>query len=304
MTDWNKIHNEINEEINKGATVHDRIRRKYLGDLHELTKRNVILYYSGWLQKSGLPNIEVNDEDKTGFMSVMHDLDPKKGLDLFLHTPGGNTAATESLVTYLKSVFGNNIRVIVPELAMSAGTMIACASKEIVMGKHSSLGPIDPQFNGIPAHGVLEEFDKAAEEIKKDPAKITVWQPIIAKYHPTFIGECEKAISWSEEMVTTWLKEGMFKGDKNANKKIKKIVKELGDHSLNKSHSRHLSAEKCKEIGLNVIELEKDEKLRNAVLAVHHATIHTLSSTPAFKIIENHAGKAFVKVAQPLIIKQ
>jgi ClpP class serine protease len=50
--------------------------------------------------------------------------------------------------------------------------MIACACREIVMGLHSSLGPIDPQMNGIPAHGVVEEFQQAADEIKADPAKI------------------------------------------------------------------------------------------------------------------------------------
>ena len=68
----------------------------------------------------------------------------KNGLDLILHTPGGDIAATESLVYYLKQIFGRNIRVFVPQMAMSAGTMIALASKEIIMGKESSLGPIDP----------------------------------------------------------------------------------------------------------------------------------------------------------------
>jgi ClpP class serine protease len=76
---------------------------------------------------------------------------------------------------------------------MSAGTMIACACREIVMGKHSSLGPITPQFGGIAADAVLEEFERAYNEIKDDPAKIPVWQPIIAKYSPTMIGECAKA---------------------------------------------------------------------------------------------------------------
>ena len=36
--------------------------------------------------------------------------------------------------------------------------MIACCGKEIVMGKHSSLGPIDPQFNGIPAYDILQMY--------------------------------------------------------------------------------------------------------------------------------------------------
>ncbi len=125
------------------------------------TGRNVIVYYSGWLQKSGVPNSGINDADKNGLMTVIHGMDRKKGLDILLHTPGGEVAATESIVDYLHSMFDTNIRAIVPQLAMSAGTMIACACREIVMGKHSSLGPIDPQFRGIPAHGVVEEFQRA-----------------------------------------------------------------------------------------------------------------------------------------------
>ena len=113
---------------------------------------------------------------------------------MILHTPGGEVAATESLIDYLKAMFGDNIRAIVPQLAMSAGTMIACSCKEIVMGKHSSLGPVDPQFRGTPAHGIKEEFERAYKEIKIDQAKITVWQPILAKYPPAFVCECEKAI--------------------------------------------------------------------------------------------------------------
>ena len=114
-------------------------------------------------------------------MTAVHQLDRSKGLDLILHTPGGETAATESLVDYLYSMFGTNIRAIVPQIALSAGTMIACACREILMGKHSSLGPIDPQFGNIPAHGIIEEFKRAHAEIKADPSKIPVWQPIIAK---------------------------------------------------------------------------------------------------------------------------
>ena len=60
---------------------------------------------------------------------------------------------------------------------MSAATMIACASDEIMMGKHSSLGPIDPQFiinsgqgaNAFPAQAILDQFEIAKEDCK-DPS--------------------------------------------------------------------------------------------------------------------------------------
>lgn len=302
MPDWNQILNEIKAS----GSTHDIIRRRYLEKLHNITGRNIIIYYSGWLQKRNVAGIEVNDADKNGFMTVIHQLNRTKGLDLLIHTPGGETAATESLVDYLRSMFGTDIRAFIPQIAMSAGTMIACSCKEIYMGKHSSLGPIDPQFRGIPAHGVVEEFERACEEIKNDPSRIPVWQSILAKYSPAFIGECEKAIEWSTEIVKEWLLTGMFSGrrTKAKIKKIAKIVSELSDHALSKSHARHLSVKKCKKIGLHVIELENDHNLQEAVLSVHHTCIHTLSSTPAFKIIENHIGIAYIQIAQNVVIQQ
>lgn len=299
MPSWHSIL----EDLRKRGSIHDVIRREYLLKLHQQTGRNVIAYYSGWLQKPGLAGGAVNDADKNGFMTVIHGLDRSKGLDLILHTPGGDTAATESIVDYLHAMFGTNIRAIVPQLALSAGTMIACACKEILMGKHSSLGPIDPQLGGVPAHGVIEEFERAAKEIQANPARIPVWQPIIAKYPPTLIGECEKAIKWSQAMAREWLLRGMLQGKSNADAIADRVLKELASHALTLAHARHLSADKCRSLGLEIRALEDSQELQEAVLSVHHVMIHTLASTAAFKIIENHNGVAFIQVAQQVLVQ-
>lgn len=298
MPNWN----ELLDEIRISGSTHDIIRRKYLNKLNLLTDRNVIVYYSGWLQKPGLAGIGINDNDKIGFMSTVNKLNRSKGLDLILHTPGGDTAATESIVDYLREMFGTDIRAIVPQIALSAGTMISCSCKSILMGKHSSLGPIDPQIRGIPAHGILEEFQMAHKEISQDPSKIPVWQPIIAKYSPTLIGECQKAIDWSQEIVKEWLITGMLASENDNEVIADNIIRELGDHALTKSHARHISASKCSEMGLKVEMLENNSELQDAVLTVHHACIHTLSSTGAYKIIENHLGTAFIQIAQRVAI--
>lgn len=250
-----------------------------------------------------MPGAGINDEDKNGFMNAVNGLDRSIGLDLVLHTPGGETAATESLVDYLRQMFDGNIRAIVPQLAMSGGTMMACACKSILMGKQSSLGPVDPQFNGIPAHGVLEEFKKAHEEIRGDMSKIPVWQPIIAKYSPAFIGECQKAVSWSETLVREWLASGMLEQDEKRDEKIERIVEELTNHALTLSHARHLSPATCSDMGLKIEMLEENQPLQDAVLSLHHAYMLTMSQTAAFKIIENHQGAAFIKASQVQVMQ-
>ena len=298
MPNWS----ELLREISVIGSPFDVLRRKYIRELSRYTKRNVICYYSGFLQKPELgAATAVNDTDKNGFMTAINGLDTSKGLDLVLHTPGGDTAATESLVDYLWSKFADNIRCFVPQMAMSAGTMIACSTKEIWMGKQSSLGPIDPQFGPMPAHGVLEEFKRAYDEIVADPRTIPVWQPIIAKYNPAFLGECQKAIDWSTSLVDGWLKRNMLANDPDRDVIAQNVMHELADHAVSLAHNRHLSAQKCKEIGLKVYDLESDQKLQDKVLSVHHVFFQTLSSTPAFKIIENQNGAAFILQVQQLM---
>lgn len=299
MPNWSEVLAEIHEEHQKNPESNplDTVRRKYLGKVFELTGRNVIAYYSGWLQKPNAPDTAVNDKDKSGFMLAINKLDKEKGLDLILHTPGGDIAATESLVDYLYSMFDKNIRVIVPQISMSAGTMIALSAKEILMGKHSNLGPIDPQMGGLACQAVIDEFEQAKKEIKQNPHSASLWQVIISKYHPTYLGSCKQAIEWSEKMVSRWLESNMCLEDKS---KVKEIMKTFADHKKQKSHARHISKKECEEVGLNITPLENNQDLQDAVLTTHHAFMHTFSNTDSVKIIENHTGIAYIETSVPV----
>lgn len=295
MPTWDEILNEIGSAGN----IFDVTRRKYIKKLSERTGRNTIIYYSAFLQKQSLSgrgvDFSINDNDKNGFMTVVSKLDRNKGLDLILHTPGGSVSATESIVNYLKSIFGTDIRAIVPQIAMSAGTMIACSCKSIIMGKQSNLGPIDPQFMGIPAHGILEEFNRIIDEVKTDPQKIIVWREILKNYTPTLIGECEKAIEWSESMVNDWLGQNMFLNDPDKKTKAQEIVQYLGSHKKTLSHSKHLHIDELEKIGLKIEKMETDQLLQDSILSVHHAAVISMTQTNAIKIIENNLGKAFIQ---------
>jgi Serine dehydrogenase proteinase len=175
---------------------------------------------------------------------------------------------------------------------MSAGTMIALSCKEIMMGKQSNLGPIDPQMGGVACQAVLDEFKKALADVKANPSSASLWQVIVGKYHPTFLIACQQAIEWSKKMAGAWLKINMLKGRPSL---VAKVLKEFGDHSRNKSHARHISKTKCIEAGLKIVEMESDDKLRDLILTTHHAFMHTFSSTNATKIVENHLGVAYME---------
>ena len=292
MPNWSEVLQEIQRELKTNPSALDTVRRKYLSEVANKTGRNIIAYYSGWLQKPNSPDSAVNDKDKSAFMVNIHRMDRTKGLDLILHTPGGDLAATESIVDYLHNMFGNDIRAIVPQISMSAGTMIALSCKEIIMGKQSNLGPIDPQMGGVACQAVIEEFEQAKLDIRANPASATLWQVIIGKYHPTFLGACKKAIEWSVELVEEWLHRNMCKGDARL---IKNILGEFSDHGKNKSHARHISKEKCKSLGLQIIDMEDDNDLQDLILTTHHAFMHTFSHSGAIKIVENQMGVAYIE---------
>lgn len=300
MPNWSEVIQEITEQHTKFPDENpiDPIRRKYLHKVFEITGRNTIAYYSGWLQKPQSAGTTVNDKDKSGFMLAINKLDRKKGLDLILHTPGGDIAATESLVDYLYAMFDKDIRVIVPQISMSAGTMIAFAAREIVMGKHSNLGPIDPQIGGLACQAILDEFEQAVIEVRANPSSAPLWQVIIGKYHPTLLGSCKQAIEWSEKMVSNWLLYNMCEND---NERVNNIIGSFANHNIQKSHSRHISKSECINLGLNISDLELNQELQDAVLTTHHAFMYTFASTYCVKIIENHDGVAYIEQAGPPI---
>jgi len=306
---WSGILNELRETQKiKKKTSFDLVRRKYLKQLQEYTKRNTILYASNWTQGKEISSnlISITDEDVQGFMEVISNISGEK-LDLIIHSPGGTAEATEALVKYLRSKF-NHIRVIIPYGAMSAATMLACAADIILMGNHSFIGPIDPQMivntrlgrQVIPAQSIIEQFKMAKDECNKNPKNLAVWLPIIEQYGPALIIQSQHANDLSKILVSEWLKNYMFSSCKDKEAIAKKIANRLAKHSSFKSHSRHIGKIQAKNIGLKIEDLEKDDKLQDLALSVFHATTHTFSGTSAVKIIENHLGKSFIKVSQTI----
>lgn len=290
MASWSELLNESNASADPISFLNQK-RLQLLESIHAYTGRNVITYYSSWLTKPQAPDIDINDSDKNAFMQSIYKMDKSKGLDLILHTPGGGIAATESIVDYLHSIFNGDIRAIVPQIAMSAGTMMALSCSSIMMGKHSNLGPVDPQNRGISCHEALEEFETAKREVMANNSCLGLWQVLISKYTPTFLISCKNAIEWSKALANTWI-------TNNRNIEIKdtsKIIKLFVEHNESKSHDRHISKDKCKEVGLNIIDMEADHTLQDLILSLHHCYMIFFDKTIVVKIVENQLGAAYLR---------
>jgi ClpP class serine protease len=75
-------------------------------------------------------------------------------IDLLMHTPGGLVIAAEQIARALHA-HKPGVTVVVPQYAMSGGTLLALAADEIILDENAMLGPIDPQLNNMPAAAYL-----------------------------------------------------------------------------------------------------------------------------------------------------
>lgn len=281
---------------------HDVVRRKYLAQLHQKTGRAVIVYESAFLESRPFdPNsVSVNLGDIAGFVEACSNINDVRSLDLLLHSPGGQAEAAESILKYLRARF-DHIRVIVPHAAMSAATMLALGADEIVMGDQSQLGPIDPQVfiqtpegpRGAPGQAILDQFEQAKKECG-DPKNLPAWLPILRMYGPGLISDIERKHELAQELVAGWLETYMFRGQSDAHERAQKAAAWFADFSRFKSHGRPVHLDEIRQLGIRATRLEDDPELQDAVLSVHHAMQLTLGQTMAAKVIENHAGRAFV----------
>jgi hypothetical protein len=302
MATWGQILNQLKERtLTDGGTAYDSVRREYLQGLYELTGRPVILYSSAWFESRDMPpgEIQVSLPDMQGFMEACSNIEGPN-LDIILHSPGGSADAAESIVEYLRGRF-NDIRVFIPIAAMSAATMMALSADQLVMGQHSQLGPIDPQFiirtpegeRTAPARAIINQFERAKAECVR-PENLAAWTPILRMYGPGLLTQCEASQNTAVNMVAGWLERYMLAGNPTA---AMEAAKWFADYEVFGTHGRRVGRDQARAQGLNVLDLEKDHQLQDAVLSVHHATMHTFAGTAAHKIIENHHGRAWVRAS-------
>lgn len=305
MTSWQDIQKEI--QAGKGPDKpngdFDGVRRSKYTLVSKITGRPLIVYATAFHEpiKSQLasPFLNIDLSDKDGFYEITRNIKSRK-VDVFLHSPGGSAEATESIVKMLRSKFGD-IRFIITGVAKSAATMLAMSGNSILMDISAEVGPIDPQVRVrnrySPTGSIIEQFDRATQELKKDPSQLSVWIPILQEFAPALLVECENYITLSKKLVRDWLKEYMFAGQRNAIHKARKIANFLTDEKNTLSHARRIDLYKLEKLGVKVERLErKDEKLQDAIRQLHFSIMATLDNTGAVKIFENSEGAALIRM--------
>ena len=172
--------------------------------------------------------VDVNDSEEV--LRAIQMTDDDVPLDIVLHTPGGLVLATLQIARAIKAHKGK-VTVFVPHYAMSGGTLIALAADELVMCKHSVLGPIDPQLGQLPAASLI----KVVEE--KPIAEIDDQTLILADIGRKAIKQLETAAT---ELLCTHMEE----------RTARELAAKLATGTW--THDYPISADEARSLGLPV----------------------------------------------------
>lgn len=263
-----------------------QLRLNCYNDIQKLRGRPLIVYAVRFIT-SLIPNsqtgIELSDID--GFTDLINSI-PKdyKSIDVLIHSPGGKPDVTERLVYLLRKRF-NEVHFLIPHSAYSAATMLALSGDSIILHSSATLGPIDPQINGIPARSIIKGFAKVRDSIT--PETLPAYLPLIEKYSLELLEICEDSEKLSKELLTQWLSSYMLKKEVFEGQ-INKAVEYFRDYDSHLLHSRPLVYDKIRDLKLNIAYAEEN---LNTLLWEAYLVIENFFQMTAFvKLFENTYG--------------
>jgi hypothetical protein len=211
------------------------------------------------------------------------------------------TNAVETIGEYLLSKFTRS-DVIVPTMAMSAGTMLSLAADEIIMGRPSQLGPIDPQMpigqRSVSARAIVDQFETARTEILADQRAAHLWAPVLQALGPALLQEAKNALDYSEKMVARWMEKRVFAGRSDAVQLAAKTASYF-NASQHKSHGQRIDRDEARTQSLNVTDLEGDQQLQELVLTAYHLCTILFETGPLVKVMADDRGRQWAKTFMP-----
>ncbi len=213
----------------------------------------------------------------------------KERVAIILNTPGGEVEAVERMVEMTRHWY-KEVYFVVPNLAMSAGTIFCMSGEKIFMDYSSALGPIDPQVQSkdgkwVPALGYLDKFE---EILQKDrDGKLTSVEYAIAQSQDlAVLRRYEQARDLSIDLLKKWLVLYKFSSwtvhrtdpnlintpvtDDQKTERANQIARDLGDNTVWHSHGRMIGIETLtKKLRLEIEDYTADTKRRDLINSYH-----------------------------------
>lgn len=267
----------------------------------------VICYVTG--DRPGMET-QVSPEVIDLFVDHLDVIWPSAKISLVLYTNGGDTAAAWRLINLLRT-FCDELEVIVPSKALSAGTLICLGADRIILTKQGTLGPIDPSLNSplgpiipgspgphrapVSVEAVQGFLDVATTElaIKDDGALAQIWNNLAGQIHPLVLGQIFRSRQQIRSLARRLLAFQHVETEA-ADRIVSFLCSESG------SHDHTINRREAAELGLNV---EKpSDALYGLLKTLQGNIVETLSLRTAFNPDVELAGQASSDYRAPRVL--
>jgi ClpP class serine protease len=204
---------------------------------------------------------------------LLGDIAPSESVDVLIETAGGQTDATEALISAIQNSV-NDFRVVVGKAAKSNGTLLCLAARSIVMGAPSELGPIEPMVGGIPCSILIE-------------------QQIAQQNFPLHMAG-KFAIQQSRAMAKKLLSAGMMNG--RSVTEIDDAVQKLSSRDVYFSHGTAINHIEAAALGLNVQYLSPQDPTWERIWLLHCMYDHDCRKSRLLKVFEGQSRSTAVAI--------
>jgi hypothetical protein len=204
-------------------------------------------------------------------------------LVFILETGGGYIEVAQRIVDTLRHHY-RLVEFIVPNHAMSAGTVLVMSGDAIYMDYYSVLGPIDPQLQrrdrniSVPALGYLEQYERLIKKSKRGQLSTAELAFLLEKFDPAELYDYEQSRELSVSLLKEWLVKYKFKDWKKTQtrklpvtakvrqQRAEEIARQLNNTGHWHSHGRGISMEVLKrELKLQIEDFGADSKLNEMI---------------------------------------
>ncbi len=169
-------------------------RQKLIRGYEAVTERNLIAVVD-----------QIYEGKMTVFQELLGDCDSSKGLDVLLASPGGSGEMALRMVQSMQNQC-ENVRVIVPDMAKSAATVLCLGADEIIMGPAGDLGPIDPQMIlqsrfMVSAKELVKAVDDAEAKVQDNPGAFALYSALLSDVNMLTYEQSKSAINRSGTLM-------------------------------------------------------------------------------------------------------
>jgi len=210
-------------------------------------------------------------------------------IDVWLDSPGGDANAAYKLALMLRAA-AKHVRVVIPDFAKSAATLLAVAGDELYVGPGADMGPLDAQM--MPEEGSMSaisalDIARAADEVARDALQMAIIggaelrettglsraqtieamlsfsarfsEPLVSQLDPKLVHQAKQTLRVTAEYAENLLRKT---GCPNAGQIAKALVEDFPTHGY------AISIDTASKLGLPVKSLEEYEFANQVLGAV------------------------------------